>query len=93
MVFNTVINHLRRWCVNKAEFYRKRYTDYGGIAFVGYQIVYELEFKLLTLIDKSFENAEALKKEIMNLIDVHYEPSVPHFNKRNYKSQRPGFYL
>ncbi len=76
LVFNTVINHLRRWCVNKAEFYRKRYTDYGGIAFVGYQIAYELEFKLLTLIDKSFENAEALKKEIMNLIDVHYEPSV-----------------
>ena len=76
MIFNTVIGHLRQWCICKAEYYQKRYTEYGGIAYVGYQVAYELEFKLLTLIDKSFENAEALKKEIMDLIDVHYNPSV-----------------
>ena len=76
MIFNTVIGHLRQWCICKAEYYQKRHTEYGGIAYVGYQVAYELEFKLLTLIDKSFENAEALKKEIMDLIDVHYEPSV-----------------
>lgn len=76
MVFNTVIDRLRQWCISKAEFYQKRYADYGGIAFIGYLVAYELDFKLLTLIDKSFENAEALQKEITDLIDVHYEPSV-----------------
>lgn len=76
MIFNTVIDHLRQWCVSKAEYHLKRYTNYGGIAYVGYMVAYEQEFKLSTLIDKSFENAEVLKKEIMNLIDVHYEPAV-----------------
>lgn len=76
VVFNTVINHLRQWCISKAEFYQKIYTDHGGTAYVGYQVANELDFKLLTLIDKPFENAEALQNEILNLIDVHYEPSV-----------------
>ncbi len=76
MIFNTVIDHLRQWCVNKAEYYLERYKSYGGIEYVGYQVAYELEFKLSTLIDKSFENEEVLQKEIMDLIDVHYGPSV-----------------
>ena len=76
MVFNNIINHLKLWCINKAEAYQRVYSNYGGITYVGYQVAYELEFKLSTLIDKSFDCMEDLKREVVNLIDVHYEPSV-----------------
>ena len=76
MIFNNIINHLKRWCLNKAEIYQKAYGGYGGVTYVGYQVAYELEFKLSTLIDKSFESVGDLKTEILNFIDVHYEPSV-----------------
>lgn len=76
MSFNNIINHLKLWCINKAEIYQKVYEENKGIIYVGYQIAYELDFKLSTLIDKSFESIEDLRKEILNLIDVHYEPSV-----------------
>ena len=46
------------------------------MTYVGYQVAYELEFKLSTLIDKSFDRVEDLKREVVNLIDVHYEPTV-----------------
>ena len=35
-----------------------------------------MEFKLSTLIDKSFESIEDLKREVINLVDLHYEPSI-----------------
>ena len=76
MIFNNIINHLKRWCLNKAEIYQKSCGEYGGVTHVGYQVAYELEFKLSTLIDKSFESVGDLKTEILNFIDVHYEPSV-----------------
>jgi hypothetical protein len=74
--FNNAINHLKLWCINKAAVYQKTYGQYGGVTYVGYQTAYELEFKLSTLIDKSFESAEELKQTISDFIDVHYEPSV-----------------
>ena len=76
MTFNNTINHLKLWCINKAKAYQKVYDNYGGITYVGYQVAYELEFKLSTLIDKSFDSIADLKREVVNLIDVHYEPSV-----------------
>ncbi len=76
MIFNTLINHLRQWCVGKAAYYLKRSAEYGGIACVGWQTANELEFKVLTLTDKSFENVEAFRKEISGLTDVHFFPSV-----------------
>ncbi len=76
MIFNNIINHLKLWCINKAEIYQKVYEEHRGIIYVGYQIAYELDFKLSTLIEKSFESIEDLRKEILYLIDVHYEPSV-----------------
>jgi len=76
MTFNNTINHLRLWCENKAEAYQKVYGAHGGITYVGYLIAYELEFKLLTLIDKSFEDIEDFKREVLILVDVHYEPSI-----------------
>ena len=76
MTFNNIINHLKLWCINKAEVYQNVYENHGGITYVGYQIAYELEFKLSTLIDKSFESIEDFKREVINLIDVHYEPSI-----------------
>lgn len=76
MLFNNIINHLKQWCMNKAEVYQKAYGAHGGMITVGYLTACELEFKLSTLIDKSFESIDDLKSEVLNLIDVHYEPSV-----------------
>ena len=76
MTFNNIINHLKHWCMNKAKAYHQVYGNYGGITYVGYQVAYEMEFKLSTLIDKSFDSVEDLKREVVNLIDVHYEPSI-----------------
>ena len=76
MTFNNIINHLKLWCKNKAEVYQKVYGAHGGITYVGYLIAYELEFNLSTLIDMSFESIGDLKREVISLIDIHYEPSV-----------------
>ena len=76
MTFNNTINHLKLWCINKAKAYQQIYGNYGGITYVGYQVAYEMEFKLSALIDKSFDSVADLKREVVNLIDVHYEPSV-----------------
>ncbi len=76
MEYNNILNHLKLWCINKADAYQKIYENYGGITYVGYQVTYELEFKLSTLIDKPFECIENLKNDVINLIDIHYEPSV-----------------
>jgi len=76
MTFNNTINHLKLWCINKAKAYQQVYGNYGGITYVGYQVAYEMEFKLSTLIDKFFDSVADLKREVVNLIDVHYEPSV-----------------
>ena len=76
MTFNNIINHLKLWCINKAKAYQQVYGNYGGITYVGYQVAYEVEFKLSTLIDKSFDSVADLKREVVNLIDVHYEPSA-----------------
>ena len=73
---NNLINHLKLWCIQNAERYQKAYGAHGGIMYVGYQLCNELEFKLSTLIDKPFENSNALKRDITALLDVHYEPSV-----------------
>lgn len=76
MTFNNIINHLKLWCINKAEIYQTVYEAHGDITYVGYLIAYELEFKLSTLMDKSFESIEDLKREVLILVDVHYEPSI-----------------
>lgn len=76
MIYNNIINHLKLWCRNKAEVYQNVYCGYGGTAYVGFQAAYELEFKLSALMDRSFESTEALKSEILGIIDVHYEPAL-----------------
>ncbi len=76
MMFNNIINHLKLWCENKADVYQRAYQENKGILYVGYQLAYELEFKLLTLIDKPFESKKDFKNEVLNLIDIHYEASV-----------------
>lgn len=75
MTFNNIISHLKLWCLNKAETYQKTYGN-GSITYVGCLVAYELEFKVLTLIDKSFESIEDFKREVLTFIDVHYEPSI-----------------
>lgn len=72
MTFNNLVNHLKLWCINKAEIYEKVYEEYRDDTYVGYLIAYELEFKLSTLIDKSFEDIEDFKREVLILVDVHY---------------------
>ena len=76
MKYNNLINHMKYWCANKAAAYQKVHSNYGGITYVGYLLAYELNFKLSALIDKSFDCMEDLKREVVNLIDVHYEPAV-----------------
>ena len=76
MTFNNILSHSKLWCENKAEAYQKAYEAHGGITYVGYLIACELEFKLSTLIDKSFEDIEHFKREVLSLVDVHYEPSI-----------------
>ena len=44
--------------------------------YVGYLVAYELEFKVMALIDVSFESSEALRNEIISFIGVHYEPTI-----------------
>ena len=85
-MFNNIINHLKLWCNDKANIYQRAYQENRGILYVGYQLAYELEFKLLTLIDKPFESKEDFKNEVLTLIDVHYEPSIlnPQNNLVNY---------
>lgn len=76
MTFNNIINHLKQWCVDKARTYQKLNGTYGGMTNVGYLIAYELEFKLSTLMDKSFENIADLEREIRTLVDIHYESFI-----------------
>lgn len=76
MNFNNIINHLKLWCINKAEVYKKVHEERRGSTCVGYLVAYELSFKLSTLIDKTYESVEDLKRDIRILIDVHYEPYI-----------------
>ncbi len=76
MMFNNLINHLKLWCENKADIYQRAYQEKRGVLYVGYQLAYELEFKLLTLTDKPFEGKKDFKREVLNLIDIHYEDSI-----------------
>lgn len=76
MKFNNIINHLKLWCINKSKAYQRVNEKYGGITYVGCLIADELAFKLSTLIDKSFESIEDLKREVINLVNVHYDPSI-----------------
>lgn len=76
MILNNLINHLKLWCKNKAEAYQREYCGCGGFTYVGYQVAFELEFKLSTLIDKPFDNIADFKREVLSFMNVHYEPSV-----------------
>ena len=76
MTFNNTINHLKLWCENKAKVFHKVHGAHGGVTYVGYQLAYELEFKLSMLIDKSFDSIEDFKREVLNFVDIHYEPSI-----------------
>lgn len=73
MHFNNTINHLKLWCREKAHIYEMVYEKHKDITYVGISEAYELEFKLSTLIDRSFENTDDLKKTILELVDVKYE--------------------
>ena len=76
MVLNNIINHLIIWCRGKAEVYRIAYEANGGGFDIGSTLAYELVFKLETLIDRPFESTDALKREVLDLLDVHYEPGI-----------------
>lgn len=76
MVFNNAINHLKLWCQNKAKKYETDSGHYGGVTRIVCHWAYELEFKLSMLVDKSFQDTDDLKKEIWELLNVHYEPCL-----------------
>lgn len=76
MIYNNLINHLKLWCINKSEKYQLESAEHSGAFYVGYQVADELEFKLSTLMDKSFESIDKLREEVLNLINVHYDPCI-----------------
>lgn len=85
MVFNNEINHLKLWCIHKAESYQQKYAGYGGICYVGYQVAYEMEFKL----SKVLVRKEGLGKRRSNkdwysnqgvFGRLFYTPKYPLFN-------------
>lgn len=76
MNFNNIINHLKLWCTSKANAYYKVYSSSGGVTYVGYLVASELIFKLSTLIDKPFQTVDAFKGNVIEFIDVHYDPPV-----------------
>ena len=76
MNYNNIVNHLKIWCRNKADAYHIEYANHGGISYVGYQNAYELDFKLSSIIDKSFESLEAFVSDIYGFTDTHYNPSL-----------------
>ena len=82
MVLNNIINHLIIWCRGKADVYQRACNTNGGGFDIGSTLAYELDFKLSTLMDRSFESADALKKEVLDLLDVHYEPGILNPNNR-----------
>ena len=73
---NNIINHLIIWCRSKADVYQRTYNTNGGGFGIGRTLAYELDFKLSTLIDKPFESADALKNDVLDLMDIHYEPGI-----------------
>ncbi|MBE6931793.1 MAG: hypothetical protein E7464_00210 [Ruminococcaceae bacterium] len=76
MVFNNEINRLKLWCGNRAEEYLPTQGSYGGIASVGYHLMYDLIFKLSTLMDRPFESKAAFREAILGMLDIHYEPCI-----------------
>ena len=82
---NNIINHLIIWCRSKADVYQRTYNTNGGGFGIGSTLAYELDFKLSTLIDKPFESADAFKNDVLDLMDVHYEPGI--LNPQNRTAQ------
>ena len=76
MTFNNIINHLKLWCKKKAGVYETVHDSHGGTTYVGYLLAYELQFKLSTLVDMPFESTTDLKRAVLELLDIHYEPYV-----------------
>lgn len=90
MNFNTLINHLKLWCVNKAKEYvneqQESKIDTYHLNYTGCFAAYELEFKLSILIDKNFENIDTFQNEVLNLTEIHYDPVIlnPHNKTEEY---------
>ena len=76
MIFNVTINHLKSWCINEYKSYNDPNKNYGGISSVIATVLWELEFKLSTLMDREFADKEDFRNQVSDLIDVHYERSL-----------------
>lgn len=76
MIFNNIVNHLKLWCAKKSESYRDKNNNYGGVSSVVSMLLWELEFKLSSLIDKEFNGIDDFRKNVLDLIDIHYDHSI-----------------
>lgn len=76
MIFNDDINRLKLWCENRAKACMPTDGSYGGIASVGYHLVYELIFKRSTLMDRPFESKNDFREAILAMMEIHYEPCI-----------------
>ncbi len=76
MKFNNIINHLLNWCDKKSESCRDSNKSYGGVYSALSMVLWELNFKLSSLIDKEFETTESFRNSVFELIDIHYDNSI-----------------
>ncbi len=76
MKFNNIINHLLIWCDRKLESYRDKNGGYGGVSSSLSMLLWELQFKLASLIDKEFEDKEQFQNSVFELLDIHYDNSI-----------------
>lgn len=76
MKCNNIINHLLIWCEKKSESYRDKNNGYGGVSSSLSMVLWELQFKLASLIDKDFEDTEGFRNSVLDLIDIHYTKST-----------------
>ncbi len=76
MVFSHILTHLIHWCDEELMSCAEKAGNGVGLYYVGYRYACELRFKLATLVDREFDGLDAFRKEVLAMLDVHYEDSV-----------------
>ena len=76
MVFSHILTHLIHWCDEQFMTYAEKAGNGVGLYYVGYQYACELRFKLATLVDREFDSLDAFRKEVIALLDIHYERAI-----------------
>ena len=71
MYYNYVIDNLRQWCRLQSQQYRKGYEEKGGLYYVTYQTIEDIQFRLEVLTDRDFTDYADLSQEVRKLPDTY----------------------